>query len=243
MPVIYRGPSLLDGAPIVAIAVVSGHNRKTGKMVQTYILRSDIDPMAANKSGADYSICGNCPHRGVPTTDPNRKTAERRSCYVTLLHGVRVVFDAFRRGVYGELSGHAAIAGIGEGLMVRLGTYGDPSAVPSYVWESLVSRAKGHTAYSHQANVPGADFRSDMFMQSVDSLAEARSAWQSGRRTFRVVSSVSDIERRSEVLCPASAEAGQRTTCAACGLCGGTAVKAKSIAIPVHGGGRVHFAA
>ena len=43
--IIYRGPSLLDGKPIVVIAVglnSSSKNRKTGNMLQTYILRDDI---------------------------------------------------------------------------------------------------------------------------------------------------------------------------------------------------------
>ena len=242
MSIIYRGPSLLDGKPIVAIATVTDSNSKTGKMVQTYIIRSDIEPTTANKTGEDYSICGNCPHRGVPSTDPKRKTAERRTCYVSFATGLSVVWKAFARGVYREVSGHAAIAAIGRGHMVRLGTYGDPSAVPSYVWESLLSEASGHTAYSHQANVAGADFRSDLFMQSVDSAAQANEAWSQGRRTFSVVASVADIVKGKEILCPASAEAGKRTTCAACGLCGGTSVKAKSIAIPVHGVGAGHFA-
>lgn len=42
--ILYRGPSLLDGQPIVAIAIVKSDNAKTGNMVQTYILREDIDP-------------------------------------------------------------------------------------------------------------------------------------------------------------------------------------------------------
>ena len=75
--IIYRGPSLLDGAPIVVIAIDSARNTKTGRMVQTYILRADMDPREANKTGADFSICGTCPHRGTPTTDAAR--AEARS--------------------------------------------------------------------------------------------------------------------------------------------------------------------
>lgn len=241
--IIYRGPSLIDGKPIIAVATLSGANRKTGRMVQTYILRSDIEPMAANKSGEDYSICGSCPFRGTPTTDPNRKLAEGRKCYVVMAQGVRVVWDAVCRNVYPDVAGHDAIAALGAGHMVRLGTYGDPSAVPSYVWESLISRASGHTAYSHQANIAWADFRRDLMMQSVDSLAEAELAWLLGRRTFRVVSKVSDIVKGREILCPASAEAGKKTTCSNCGLCGGTSIKAKSIAIPAHGNGAVHFSA
>jgi hypothetical protein len=61
--ILYEGASELDNAPIVVIATMSTNNRKTGKMVQVWILRSDIDPIEAFKSRADYSICGNCPQR------------------------------------------------------------------------------------------------------------------------------------------------------------------------------------
>jgi hypothetical protein len=233
--VIYRGPSLLDGKPIVVVASISNRNRKTGAMVQTYILRSDIDPRVANKTGQDFSICGNCPLRGKPSTDASRTLAEDRGCYVVIAQGPVNVFKTMSRGAYAEAEGHDAIAALGEGAMVRLGTYGDPAAVPSYIWESLLSRAKGHTAYSHQSGMTGAAFRPDLMMVSADNETAARAAWAQGRRTFRVVASVADIVKGSEILCPASEEAGKRTTCAACGLCGGASVKAKSIAIPAHG--------
>ena len=35
--IIYNGPSLLDGKPIVVIATYSNRNRKTGAVLQTYI--------------------------------------------------------------------------------------------------------------------------------------------------------------------------------------------------------------
>jgi len=41
--IIYRGPSVLDGAPIVVVATYSKRNKKTGTMVQTYIIRDDMD--------------------------------------------------------------------------------------------------------------------------------------------------------------------------------------------------------
>ena len=233
--IIYRGPSLIDGAPIVAIAIDSDRNTKTGRMVQTYILRADMDPREASKTGADYSICGTCPHRGAPTDDPNAKQAKGRSCYVLLGQGVLIAYRAMLRGVYPTVSGHAAIAAIGAGKLVRLGTYGDPAAVPSYIWESLISQAAGHTAYSHQTATSGADFRPSYMMQSADNEAQARAAWANGRRTFRVVKSVADIVKGSEILCPASKEAGRRVTCSQCKLCGGASVAGKSIAIPDHG--------
>ena len=64
--VVYQGPSLLDGAPIVAIATVSSRNVKTGPMVSLWIMRSDVDPVAALHTGDDVSICGLCPHRPSP---------------------------------------------------------------------------------------------------------------------------------------------------------------------------------
>ena len=97
--IIYNGPSLLDGKPIVVIATYSNRNKKTGHVVQTYILRSDINPLEASKTGADFSICGSCPMRGEPTTDPNRKIAKKRKCYVNLGQGVLIVYKAFLRGI------------------------------------------------------------------------------------------------------------------------------------------------
>jgi hypothetical protein len=46
--VLYRGPSLLDGSPIVAIATIGSTNVKTGPMVQTWILRADMNPLEAS---------------------------------------------------------------------------------------------------------------------------------------------------------------------------------------------------
>lgn len=229
--VIYNGPSLYDGKPIVVIAQTSSDNRKTGNMVQTYILRSDIDPVSASRLGEDSSICGNCPHMGKPNPTSNKGQAVGRSCYVTLAHGPLGKYKAFKVGKYPEAFGHAAIRAIGLGRMVRLGTYGDPSAVPSYVWESLLSACEGWTAYTHASKNP----MPETVMTSADSLAQAESAWERGERTFRVVKSLASIVKGKEVLCPASEEAGKRVTCESCKLCGGASVRGKSVAIVAHG--------
>lgn len=241
--IIYRGPSLIDGAPIVVVVTLTASNSKTGKVLQTYILIDGVDPRDANKTGADVSICGNCPHRGTPNNDPDRKLAKNRSCYVQIGQGPLHVHRAIERGSYPTIHGHAAIAALGAGRMARIGTYGDGAAVPSYVWDSLITYAKGHTAYSHQANVAGADYRGDLYMRSVDSLAAAQEAWRVGERTFRVVRNLSEIVKGAEILCPASKEAGRRVTCVDCKLCGGTKIKAKSIVIPAHGSGKNSVAA
>lgn len=224
--IIYRGPSLIDGSPIVVLATYSKRNKKTGAMVQTYILRDDMDPLTASKTGADSAICGTCPHRGTPTSDPAAKQAKGRTCYVVLGQGVLSIWKAYQRGLYV----HQSAADIGRGRMVRVGTYGDPAAVPGEVWDALLSEAAGWTAYSHQAG-----YRPDMAMQSADTLAQALAFWEAGARTFRVVQDVAEIDTAREVMCPASKEAGRRTTCQACKLCAGLATRSpKSVAIVMH---------
>lgn len=239
--IIYDGPSEIDGKRIVAVALTGkSRNNKTGGMLQTYIMRADIDPRQASKSGEDFSICGACPHRGLPTTDPNKKQAIERTCYVILGQGPLIVWKGLVAGRYPHRTQILPIVALGSGRKVRLGTYGDPAAVPSYVWKALLTDAEGHTGYSHQADTQ-ADFQADLTMRSVDTFVEAVEAWTKGQRTFRVVADPNQIDLANEILCPASKEAGQRTTCEKCGLCAGSKIKAKSIAIAAHGNGRGHF--
>jgi hypothetical protein len=243
MTIIYTGPSLLDGAPIVVITISNSKNAKTGGMIQTYILRKDVDPRDASKSGADYSICGSCGARGVATNDPKVKLAVRRKCYVTIGQGPLIVWRKYCRGGYAAAPDAAAIAAIGADRMVRLGTYGDPAVVPAYVWSALLSKASGHTGYSHQAGMLGVNFDSSIMMVSADSLADAQNAWAIGARTFRVIprdkfarDGMASLVAGKEIMCPASKESGYRTTCEHCLLCAGTSSNAtKSIAIVAHG--------
>jgi len=62
--VLYEGPSMLDGAPIVVIATGFAErsgNAKTGSMIQTWILRADVPPHHAFSSEDGASVCGDCP--------------------------------------------------------------------------------------------------------------------------------------------------------------------------------------
>lgn len=249
--VLYEGPSVIDGKPIVVIGVAKSGNEKTGAMLQTFILRADIDPRSANQTGYDFSVCGNCKLAGevrqsnyteiIPMYNADRDkhyisipTAKGRVCYVNLAQGVLNAWKKYRRG------GHSVADPVeaGRGMMVRLGSYGDPAAVPADVWIRLTSESIGWTGYSHQSGF--VDHMPELCMVSADTLPDAQAAWRKGERTFRVVSSVDDIQH-NEVLCPASKEAGYKSTCAKCGLCNGTASKSpKSVAIVAHGSGKKH---
>lgn len=237
--VLWRGASQLDGAPImVCVAGLAGsRNRKTGAdMAQLYILRADMAPLAAVLAGADASICGDCMHRGARETRPEqgdlRARIINRTCYVNLAHGPRVVYELASAGRYQHVDLETG-AEILAGRLVRLGAYGDPAAVPFYVWQALLHRAAGHTGYTHQwARFPEL---AALCMASVDSANEQAAARMLGFRTFRV-RTASETLAPSEIACPASAEAGTRTQCDACRLCGGRATQSpRDIVIIAHG--------
>ena len=161
--------------------------------------------------------------------DPKRKLAEKRKCYVRIDQGSLIVWKAYQKGSYPKTND---ISELGRGRMVRLGTYGDPAAVPSYVWHQLLEEAIGHTAYSHQNDIIPIDKK--IFMGSADSLEHAKKFWNDNIRTFRVIQNLDEIQD-NEILCPASKEAGRKSTCAKCKLCSGTSSNSKkSIAIVQH---------
>ena len=235
--ILFEGKSELDGKVIVMIAKgfeKGSKNSKTGSMIQTWIICKDIDPREANKLGLDYSICGDCKLRGIavePSSD--RKLAKDRACYVAIYQAPLNVWKTYKKGQYDYVQGHNDLAELGKDNIIRLGSYGDPSAVPSYIWDSFLFYSKGRTGYTHQS----VNQRYDLCMKSADSLDEAMASWDSGIRTFRVINSVNAMVKGKEILCPASEEAGRRTTCDSCKLCSGSDINAKSIAIVGHGNG------
>ena len=121
---------------------------------------------------------------------------------------------------------------MGSNRPVRLGTYGDPAAVPRNVWDLLISESTGHTGYSHQSKIK--DSYSDICMHSVEDKKQAIAAWKDGKRTFRIIQSVDEIIKGKEVLCPASKEAGRKSVCELCKLCSGSELKKRSVAIVQH---------
>lgn len=225
----YEGPSVIDGSPIVVIINkidrASG-NDKTGALVQSFIIRSDVAPVEALKNGDDAAICGDCKHR--PSLVAINGEAP---CYVNVGRSVRSVYDAYKRNRYVRASLETiAIAIAGRNL--RIGTYGDGAAVPAIVWHRLIRYAADWVGYTHQwRNVVASDWQG-MLMASVDTTTEYADAKTLGWRSFRVAQDT--VKLPTEISCPASKEAGQRTTCNDCLLCSGTSRKAKDIVIIDH---------
>jgi len=228
--VIWEGRSLLNGKPIVCIVTgltQPSANEKTGDMLQTWILLRDVHPGQAVQTGADRAVCGSCPHAGG------------NSCYVQVWRAPAGIWSAYKAGSYLKQDA-SVVAQKAAGRAIRLGAYGDPAAVPSHVWQALLSHTDRWTGYTHQWRK-----RPDLakwLMASVDSDAERADAQSRGWRTFRVMPARGWTVGRSEVMCPASEEAGKLTVCADCRLCSGTASQGKSVAIPAHGSKRFGLA-
>ena len=136
--VLWKGKSLLDGKRIMVIATGiwgrGSKNKKTGDMIQTYIIRRDIHPMLARRMGMDFSICGDCKHR------------EQSTCYVNLCHGPIGVFNALVDGSY--MPWEDRDLELFKDRFIRIGSYGDPAAVPYEVWENICDVVKGYGIYS-----------------------------------------------------------------------------------------------
>ena len=226
--VIWEGRSAFDGAPVVLIATGLGRrgssNAKTGEMVQTWILRTDVAPMSAVASGSDRSICGLCPY------------ASGNGCYVNVSRAPTAIYKRYLAGLYSRLSPiEFARQLCDSGRPLRCGAYGDPAAVPYVVWrDMLMGAARGWTGYTHAWRDCDPAFRS-FLMASCDSPEDTVDARAAGWRSFRVRQGVDDGVMGGEIVCPASTEGGHRAQCADCRLCAGSARPAKDIAIMDHG--------
>lgn len=248
--IVYNGPSAYDGKPVVAILQRGSNNSKTGSMAQLWILSGDVDPITASRTGADYAVCGNCKHRGKSA--PNKPTgwAAERSCYVNLGQAPLAIYKAWKRGVYKQAKTIGEVQALLSGQTLRLGAYGDPGALPEGMIELMVQMTSGHTGYTHSQTVFNDASKLETIakhtMISADTKQEAIRAHNRGFRTFRVIPIAAWQAKgkgellHNEIICPASKEAGHKTTCGECKLCGGSSQNAKSIAIVAHGTGSKH---
>lgn len=202
--IVYDGPSQIDGQPIVVI--ITGFTRtenvKTGNMLSSWILLKDIPPCDAANQNQDISICGQCKHRIWGT------------CYVNLGHGPYNVYNAYKRGSYKQINYNRL-----NGRTLRIGSYGDPVAVPYDVWINIIMHTRGVTGYTHQWR--NCDMRiSEFCMASVDTPAEAIQSKALGWRTFRIIQKGDNLFN-DEYICPADKSNETKTTCDRCLACCG----------------------
>ena len=217
---VWQGKSELTGEEIVVLATgvpkgrggKSSRNSKTGDMIQIAILRADVNPTEALKLGLDEAICGGCPHR-------SKASGGVGDCYTH--KNLRRGFAQTPTWKAHQANGSAPFRlEAFKGQLVRFGSYGDPAAVPFEVWEAIAGVAAGLTGYTHQWRTADSRF-AQLVRASADTVEERREARLKGYKTFRVRLAIEPREQ-GEVVCPASAEAGFKTTCSVCLACGGT---------------------
>lgn len=228
--IIYEGPSLIDGSPIVVIAnsLKVNKNRKVGDMIQTWILRSDMHPNDCLKTGNDKSVCGDCIHRGH--YDKKTDTVTDRTCYVNLYkQGVFSVYHAYKRGSYPvcEIK-HMELF---NNRHLRIGSYGDPAAVPVSVWNTLLKNCKDATGYTHAWRYCSAEY-AKFCMASCETVDDYWTAKLKGYRTFRLIQEQNVVRGENERACPAQLH---NVHCDTCGYCDGASPSKKDVTVVFHG--------
>jgi len=222
--VLWQGKSRIDGSPIAVILTgFSGSaNRKTGNMIQSWIIRTDIDPMSAVRTGKDFSVCGNCPHRGV--------NGKGRVCYVKVFQAPLSVYRCFKRGGYRNIqeTGYSIL----EGQILRIGSYGDPSMIPADVWIECLKYCRVHTGYTHQWRI-FQDLKG-IVQASCDNDKDFLDATNQGWKTFRIVKDIQSAGK-DEVVCLNQAKG---ISCQDCRICNGSR---RNVVITVHGSGKGNF--
>jgi hypothetical protein len=244
--VVLKKSSAFTGDPIKIVVQCierKSQNIKTGDMLQVAILpdtgRHILDIVG---SGYDEAVCGSCPLR--PINRAKLKLVGKEPCYVNVAKSINKVHTV-TQGKLEDRDFTAIDKQVAKGRPIRLGNYGEPSLIGKRTTDRLLRHApnkdRAHTGYTHAHKERFAQWSKAYLMASVDvssdSLQIARSLWSRDWRTFRLIRSVDDIDPQNEILCPASKEGGNKSTCAKCLLCNGKRNSTdgrKSIAIVQH---------
>ena len=252
--VFFRGKSRIDGDPIVGIITGLANpsrNMKTGEMYQVYIfVDNGRHPLDNVKSGADFSICGDCSRR--PYLIETGRSDLDFPCYLLKEMGraVGTVWTSYDAGNIAAIEMPKLLSAIRYfERPLRLTTYGDPTAIPLEVWEPMINAAAGHTGYSQFWNRPENSDYKRFFQASVFTAKQQMAAAALGWNTFRSDDSATDQDlagresrrrfiMKKEKLCPNPISKinnpdRRPITCAKCLLCAGTS-KGRDLLVASH---------
>ena len=219
--IIWTGISQIDGVtPIMAIASKASDdesgNRKTGDMIQISI--AEINRHPVNAFQVDSAVCpASCVHRGDLDGD----------CYVDWGKSPRSAWAAanrrLARGVAPMTSEERVNAF--QGAIVRLGSSGDPCAVPVVVWEQVLTGTAGHSGYTadwEKLSLSGvADRWKNIVMASCGSVNATKVATAYGWRVFAASASAADDMAFADIGVKACPSDTVNLTCDRCRQCDG----------------------
>ena len=129
--------SAYDGQNIFVTFTKKSVNAKTGDMPQVNILVDREKPTDAIQTGADYSICGDCPlrpinHKDTPIAD--------KPCYINCGFAPNAIYKTKDKLEKTDDKVYP---------IIRHGSYGDPFAAGKKVNAKITAKAKKVLAYTH----------------------------------------------------------------------------------------------
>jgi hypothetical protein len=215
--IIHEGSK--NGSKFAVIATLKTSNRKTGNMIQLWILLSDHSPVDGVKSGLDAStICTGC------------KFASGNGCYVNVGQAPNSIWKAYKANKYPKLDPFLYDS-VFNGRKVRFGAYGNPSLIPLSIIKMITESCDGWTGYFHdwkEMSKERATAYGNYFMASTETNDSVRRAKEKNLRYFHV----SPEQPKDTIECLADSKG---LSCDQCQLCKGNRIGAKSIWINPHG--------
>ena len=214
---IYEGSK--NGEKYAVIATLKTSNRKTGNMIQLWIILSDYSPVDGVKSGLDAStICTGC------------KFASGNGCYVNVGQAPNSIWKAYKANKYPKLDPFL-YDNVFNGRKVRFGAYGNPSLIPLSIIKMITESCEGWTGYFHdwsKMSKERALAYGKYFMASTETNDSVRRAKEKNLRFFHV----SPTQPKDTIECLSDSRG---LSCDQCQLCKGNRIGAKSIWINPHG--------
>tara|TARA_R110002020_G_scaffold58337_6_gene159875 strand:- start:13651 stop:14358 length:708 start_codon:yes stop_codon:yes gene_type:complete len=207
---------------------------KKRKIVQTYTfslsqmknIMKNVKGMKKFFSVAD-SNCMDCPFNKFGKCYTHK--FNQYVGFISMIKSIIKEYDSFENIPTYNDDLHGQIVDICRDTYVRFGTYGEPSLHPLKLIDNIVEVASNWTGYTHQWHRNKE--LSKYFMASTHTAKQEQKARSFGYRSFVVTND----KLKQYVNCPASKEAGYKSSCSKCGLCSGTNGKTnKSIYILNH---------
>lgn len=211
----------LDNIHVLRIKDSQNSKLGEGNMLHTY--HFSIDQVRFSNLKLDGSSCLDCPLSYTNSSEEG----ESGGCYThkgfmgmglrSMLKRLNKLWHKGKIEVYSAERMNSFLGAI-EFLkpeLIRFGVYGEPVLLPIQVVQKL-SHISPYTGYTHQWSKPEYQQYRHFFMASTHNSFETAIANDMGWRTFNV--GILD----NAVNCPASKEAGKKTTCVSCKLCNGS---------------------
>lgn len=212
------------------------------KIIQTYHYSRGQFENAQSKTSMqsffskDGDVCLDCPYAMSNGAELKGCYTHKRMQYSGMISQLRSIGAKYKSWdnipMIDEVR-ECLVVAMSAGRYVRFGTYGEPVMMPVDLVRRMTNVSKTWSGYTHQWNKPWAyDYR-DFFMASTHNTAQTNTAEMMGWRAF--MDDSTHTKHDGMVNCPASSEAGYKSTCSKCALCSGIVGKGnKSVYIFNH---------